>query len=278
MIGAAIAVIIGVGTHLYKVIQDNTPEAKLKKLQEQTEDLESAASEADSAWQSVNETLNGLDDAYNNIQNLEKGTYEWQVAVNKLNSSLRDIIDTFDLIYGSDYGIDEDGRYYLTNDGKKNAAEKAKQARIDSQIAANASNLAKDKSTKENAASDIFEGEYRDAISDLRAVVSDEFSPYFEEIKSNVLSQNYTEAIKSVEELSNSLKINGDATTQTDSYISNIIQLLGDIAENTANAGVDDYLDMASNIIAGNENLTTEDTIGIAYAVQNLIEQNADKK
>lgn len=240
--------------------------------------METAASEADSAWQSVNETLNGLDDAYNNIQNLEKGTYEWQVAVNKLNSSLRDIIDTFDLIYGSDYGIDEDGRYYLTDDGKKNAAEKAKQARIDSSIAANASNLAKDKSTKENAASDILDGEYRDAISDLRAVVSDEFSPYFEEIKNNVLSQNYTEAIKSVEELSNSLKLNGDATTQTDSYISNIIQLLGDIAENTANADVDDYLDMASNIIAGNENLTTEDTTAIAYAAKDLIEKNADKK
>lgn len=76
LIGAAIVAAIAGITKLYEHIQDNTPEAKLEKVQEQTEKLETAASEANSTWQSVNETLEGLDDAYNNIKDLEKGTYE----------------------------------------------------------------------------------------------------------------------------------------------------------------------------------------------------------
>lgn len=57
-------------------------------------------------------------------------------------------------MYGEDYILDDDGVYYLTPQGKENAAEKAKKNRINSAIAANAGELATNKAEKEKTYSD----------------------------------------------------------------------------------------------------------------------------
>lgn len=215
---------------------------------------------------------------------MEKGTYEWQVAVNKLNSSLRGIIDSFNLIYGSDYGIDEDGLYYLTPEGKKNAAEKAKQARIDTQIAANASSLAEDKTTKDKLVVDK-KREYSRAVANFFTTLDPNFgegkdSAYdqaFNNLTKAFVSKDYVNAEQIINTLAEEIT-DGAKQEQIKPYLLQVQQLLGEIAENTAVVGVDGYLDMASNIVAGNENLTTEDTTAIAYAIKELVEQNADKK
>lgn len=97
-------IIVGIAllTTLYKYIEDNTYEARLEKMEEAAEEATAAAEEAASAYQELISTLDGLDDAYDNIENLTKGTSEWWAAVNSLNESLYDLIDTYDLLYGED--------------------------------------------------------------------------------------------------------------------------------------------------------------------------------
>jgi hypothetical protein len=67
-------------------------------------------------------------------------------------------------------------------------------------------------------------------------------------------------------------------TDQDQQYIQNIISILGTIAENTADNGIGDYLEMAGNIVAGNDDLTTEDTEAVATVYKQLVEKNANKK
>lgn len=81
-----------------------------------------------------------------------------------------------------------------------------------------------------------------------------------------------------MEQFYTDLETKGTATDSTKQYIDNIISILGTIAENTANNGLDDYLEMAGNIVAGNDNLTTEDTEAVATVYKQLVEKNANKK
>lgn len=81
-----------------------------------------------------------------------------------------------------------------------------------------------------------------------------------------------------MEQFYTDLETKGTATDSTKQYIDNIISILGTIAENTANNGLDDYLEMAGNIVAGNDDLTTEDTEAVATVYKQLVEKNANKK
>lgn len=69
-------------------------------------------------------------------------------------------------MYGTDYTIDDDGVYHFTTEGKKNAAEKAKNNRINSAIAENAGELATNTAKKEKTVSDN-EAKYKEAVQSL---------------------------------------------------------------------------------------------------------------
>jgi hypothetical protein len=69
-------------------------------------------------------------------------------------------------VYGTDYTIDDDGVYHFTTEGKENAANKAKNNRINSAIAENAGELATNAAKKEKTVSDN-EDKYKEAVNSL---------------------------------------------------------------------------------------------------------------
>lgn len=75
-ISLIIAAVIGLGALLVKFIKDNTPEAKLEKLQEGAEAAAQAADDAATAYKNLTDTLDGLDDQYKALEQLTKGTRE----------------------------------------------------------------------------------------------------------------------------------------------------------------------------------------------------------
>lgn len=94
--------IIALGVKLYNFIQDNTPEAKLEKLQEGADAAATAAENAANEYTNLKNTLDGLGDKYDALEKLTKGTLEWQDAVNDINDSLREVITTYNLIYDTE--------------------------------------------------------------------------------------------------------------------------------------------------------------------------------
>jgi len=141
--------VLGIAAAAFKVWYDSTPEGKIKTLSKENERLTSVVEETTTAYEKLNDTIKGLDDAYTTIDKLTKGTYEWAEAARQVNNDIKDIVDKYGLEYGKDWEY-IDGVAHLTKRGETTAKNKAKEdmetqerAKIASDIAINTQEVKK---------------------------------------------------------------------------------------------------------------------------------------
>ena len=93
-VGAIAAIAVGL-IGLYKLIKNNSPEEKFKKLQESTEQAGDAAQEVTSKYQNLKEKLDELNDKYEVLDNLTSGTQAWKEAVQETNDQVFNLIEQY---------------------------------------------------------------------------------------------------------------------------------------------------------------------------------------
>ena len=120
---AFFTIVIGAITafiHLWKT--EWSPEAKLKKATEATELMANAVKKANEEYNTLITTIDGFDDSYEKIQNMTKGTIEWQQAVNSLNADIGNLIKKYpELAQYVEY--DDNGVQRLTEKGQELAKQ-----------------------------------------------------------------------------------------------------------------------------------------------------------
>jgi flagellar capping protein FliD len=92
---AALAIILAGVIAIVSTIQNNSPEAKLKKLEEASKAASSAADAAAESYNDLNNSLKNLGDKYDSLKDLTRGTKEWNDAVLGINDSVMDLIDKY---------------------------------------------------------------------------------------------------------------------------------------------------------------------------------------
>lgn len=93
-----IALAIAAALGLVIVAINNTPVKKIEQLQEQLEDVENTATETRERYDELNNSINSIQDAEQNINDLERGTREWSDAVLALNQQYLDLIEKIPLL------------------------------------------------------------------------------------------------------------------------------------------------------------------------------------
>ena len=93
-----VVAVVGLGALLVKVVKDmqaNSPEGKLKAAREEAEQAAEAADKLSESYNNLNNSINDLDDKYKSIENLTRGTKEWNTAVQDINNSVLDLIEEY---------------------------------------------------------------------------------------------------------------------------------------------------------------------------------------
>lgn len=92
---AGIMVLVGIIALIVNIVKNNSPAAKLKKMEEAAEAAAQAADEAAEAYQNLSDSLDSLEDKYEAIEDLTTGTKEWNEAMKDINNSVLDLINKY---------------------------------------------------------------------------------------------------------------------------------------------------------------------------------------
>lgn len=95
IIALAIAALITLTVAGIQAIKKASPEGKLKAAQEAADKAAEAADEAADSYQNLADSLEGLGGKYEELDKLAEGTTEWNDAVNKLNTSVLQLITNY---------------------------------------------------------------------------------------------------------------------------------------------------------------------------------------
>lgn len=159
-VAAVAAIVIGVVASivaLVKHLQNISPEGQLKALQSATEEMKTAAQEANSAYQELKDTFDSYNSGIDNLHSLKEGTQEFTDALNKANEQAWELIEKYNLIKGEDWYIGESGEIIIKEESQKakgeeysQAAAKTEAAAKNMEIAAAAQQLEVDQQTSKN--------------------------------------------------------------------------------------------------------------------------------
>ena len=95
LIVAAIAIVAGTLFAIYNSIKKNSPEGKLKAAQESADKAAEAADNAKESYENLSSAMDGLKDHYKTLDELTKGTKEWNEQLRKTNSAVMDLIKDY---------------------------------------------------------------------------------------------------------------------------------------------------------------------------------------
>lgn len=118
VIGKIVLAILAVktATELIKFAWDNlSPTAKLKSLEEATEDAAKAAEDAKKEYDNLITSISSLKDKSKNIDEMDRGTQEWRDSVHELNKELQDLADKYGLTLG--HGLKVENGHLALEDG-----------------------------------------------------------------------------------------------------------------------------------------------------------------
>ena len=272
---------------LFNYWKANTPEAKLKKAKEATEQLKTAAEDAKNEYSQLISTLDSLSDKYKAFDNLKEGTTEWTDAVQDLNDELREVILKYNLLYGKDWTYDEKGRIRIDDDAQKDIINQARAKKQKSAIVAASS------------ATGVEVTEINNQVADKRSKKIELLHDLSVRDKTNHTDNNYTGSVTSSDEANNqeystidaintalynagvSTRISENSSTEdwkalaemqvlpsdlqekVVNYLDQIVQLDEQIAQLTDESRAQ-FDVLASTIIEQNDNLTGEDTEGVS--------------
>lgn len=91
LVTAAIAAIVAI----FKAVQRNSPEGKLKAAKEQLDKFAKSAQDAKEKVDNLNTSFNSLGDKTETLAKLTKGTREWKEAVQDINTTVVDLLQSF---------------------------------------------------------------------------------------------------------------------------------------------------------------------------------------
>ena len=92
---AAILVTVAIVLLVLKAINDASPEKKLEKANESAQAASEAADEAAESYNNLVDALDKLDGKYKALEDLTRGTKEWNEAVRDINSSVLELISEY---------------------------------------------------------------------------------------------------------------------------------------------------------------------------------------
>ncbi len=138
---AAIAVALAIIKSLWDAVTNevNKYENKADELRETQENLNNLLGQTTDRLADVQEKIqeikSGTDDPF---KGLTKGTAEWTKALQENITEFKELLKYVNLVYGTDYYIDDNGAYRLTEEGAKRAEEQLKQQQRSQQAALSA--------------------------------------------------------------------------------------------------------------------------------------------
>ena len=116
---AAFAVLVGIIALVVKAFKDaeaNSPEGKLKTLEEAANESQKALERVKNEVKAVNDSLEQLKDSYKALDAMQKGTVEWANATSEVNKQITDLLDKYSGL-GQYVYRDADGVLRLLDEG-----------------------------------------------------------------------------------------------------------------------------------------------------------------
>lgn len=141
---AIYAAAIGALILLIRYIYKETHDARLE-FKEATKNLEDAKNAFDNvatSIENVNSALNELDGAYDTLKDLKRGSAEWYQELDKINSTMSDIIDNYGLTEGEHYFRNDELALELTEAGKNEVEQQNKDRYTNARYTVNAAEFA----------------------------------------------------------------------------------------------------------------------------------------
>lgn len=114
---AAIGAVVGVIALFVKSANDaKKADEELAKAEEEAKESFDRAADA---YQNLKNTISDWQNSYKSIKKLEKGTMEFYEALVKANEKAKELIESYGLIAGQDYTIDDNGAIVIEDAAQK---------------------------------------------------------------------------------------------------------------------------------------------------------------
>lgn len=144
MVIGGLAIAIAGLVAIFKSIHDASPEGKLERVSEAAEKAKQAADEATQKYEDLKATFDDYDTAIDKLDDLKVGTEEFTEALAEANEQAWNLIETYGLIKGEDWHIDEEtGKIVIDKSGKDKATQEAKEEANTLNTLSNAADLQK---------------------------------------------------------------------------------------------------------------------------------------
>ena len=114
---AAVAVAAWGLSKAFEWIKSQTPEGKLKALEEQAQKSADAFDRVSESVKATDEALQALNEQYKTIENLTKGTTEWYEAISNVNAQVMSLLEKYPEL-AQYVSQTEDGVMYLSQEGQ----------------------------------------------------------------------------------------------------------------------------------------------------------------
>ena len=116
LIIAAVMLLIAGIVALVKHMQNSTPEAKMKALEEKAEKAAEAAEEAKTEFENLLSVIEEYKNIQENIEGLEKGTLEWAQAIKEANEQVLELIKNYPVL-ANYMSMGETGALQISQEG-----------------------------------------------------------------------------------------------------------------------------------------------------------------
>jgi len=177
-IGLLVGIVMGV-VKAFQYFQSQTPEGKLKTLQEEAQKSADAFARVTESVEETKAALESLDSAYETIENLTRGTDEWYNAITNVNAEVMKLLEKYpDLISDQVYAT-EDGMLKITEAGI-DAIEKENRMRLQTAQNVNTANQIAVKKQEIEVSQNDFEGMNKIARGRYDDEVADAIQQYYE--------------------------------------------------------------------------------------------------
>lgn len=134
-----------------------SPEGQMKAAKKAAEEAAKAYDDVANSVEEVRNALQDLDSSIETIEELERGTAEWRMAIEEANNALIDLLNSQGLLSKENYTIDSDGLMHITDEARQ-AIEAMQTAQLQAaQISKYSANIAADKAEVRNNASEAGE-------------------------------------------------------------------------------------------------------------------------
>ena len=114
---AAVAAVIWLVKEAYDFYKNSTPEAQLERLTQEATEASNQFTEVKSAYEDMMSTIESYDGKTSALKELSKGSDEYKAKLLEANEAALHLIETLDLVQGTDYNIDKSTGQIKLNQG-----------------------------------------------------------------------------------------------------------------------------------------------------------------